>query len=392
MKLSQCKKQHLKTRLYFPLKMDDCVLRYMNLKVFIGFLLCVCLVVQPIGVFAFETDQYNLPPEPLADIGSEVTEYALEGVQKAFEKLNKEITTREDCLKDKLGTENCDSAEKNTERLKYLRSEKGIAKAVFQQLGSGVVPFTKAGSWMESHKFTAQPARYKTGYKKSIYLTAPFNYLTISATVNLYGTQLGTDKIAHIFQQGFDYYAIYERALAKGLSEEKAVKKAVDWGRKTEKTYFGTWVGGIYSNADLASNYAGLKFYQGLTHEVKIGKTIRPATLILKDGKWQFNKNTDMQEFLLKPLISKHLNEAYNPSKILNILGLRNYVRRVVRKQACRQWFERDPNLNKAELEATTRSLEKWHSEDYGFSYSKNFVTIANTCFENNEPIKDEQN
>ena len=126
---------------------------------------------------------------------------------------------------------------------------------------------------MESHEFAAQPGRYKTTFQQSIYLTAPFDYLTISSTVNLYGTDFGTDKIAHIFQQGYDYYKIYKRGLKKGLSEEKAIQKAVKWGRKTEATYFGTWVSGVYSNADLSANYAGLKFYLGLSREIKIGNT-----------------------------------------------------------------------------------------------------------------------
>jgi hypothetical protein len=105
----------------------------------------------------------------------------------------------------------------------------------------------------------------------------------------------------------------------------------------------------------------------------------------LKDGIWEINESVAMREVLLKPFISKHLNEAYNPSKIFNIFGFRKYVRRVVRKQSCGQWFERFPDLDKDELEATTKSLELWHGEDYGFSFSKNFVTIANTCFDDNK-------
>ena len=245
---------------------------------------------------------------------------------------------------------------------------------------------------MESHKFKAQPASYKTKFRDSIFLTAPFNYLTISKTVNIYGTQFGTDKIAHMFQQGYDYYVIRKRALAKGLTEEKAIKKAVNFGKRTENTYFGIWVSAIYSNADLAANYAGLKFYEGLTHEVMIGDKIRPAIVILKDGKWALNESADLPEILIKPFISKHLNEAYNPSKIFNILGFRSYIRRVVRKRACKQWFARDTDLNKAELEATTKSLELWYGEDYGFSYSKKFVTIANTCFDEKDKVANDSN
>ncbi len=198
----------------------------------------------------------------------------------------------------------------------------------------------------------------------------------------MFGSEFGTDKMAHFFEQGYEYYEIYKRGLEKGLTEDEAIQKAVKWGRKTEKTYYGTLVSGVYSNADLYSNYAGLKFYLGLTKEIKIGNTLRPQILILKNGFWTYNEKIDSREILLKPFISRHLNEAYNPSKYFNVLGFRSYIRRVVRKQSCGQWFKRFPNLDKAELEATTKSLELWNGEDYGFTPSEKFITIANTCFD----------
>ena len=344
--------------------------------------LCVVLLMQPVGVFAFETDQYNLPPQPLADIGDEVSEYTEENLRKAVNKINAEISIRQSCLENKsvkTGEVKCSSADEERTRLEYLRSENAIARGIYNQLGSGIIPFTKSGSWMESHQFIAQPARYKTGYRKSIFLVFPSNYLTISSTVNIYGTQFGIDKIAHFFQQGYDYYKIYNRALAKGLTPEKAAEKAVRWGQKTERTFYGTLVSGVYSNADLFANYVGMKFYQGLTRPVKIGDKMKPAVLLLKDGIWTLGESTDLQTFLIKPFISNHLNEALNPSMFIK--GLRSSVRRNVRKQSCQQWFKQYPNLSQADLNQTLEALKFWYGEDYGFTDSENFVTIANTCF-----------
>jgi hypothetical protein len=336
---------------------------------------------QPIAVFSFETDQYNLPTKPLADIGVEVTEYTKQNIREAVERTNKKILDIEDCQKNK----NCPITDKKLKQLAYLRSEEAISKAVFKEMGDGIIPFTKSSWWLEGHKFNEPNSRYKTGLSKSIYITAPINYLTISSTIKLYGNEFGTDKIAHIFQQGYDYLKIYQRGLNKGLTEEQAIKKAVKWGQKTEKTYFGFWVSGVYSNADLYSNYAGLKFYIGLTRDIRIGNETRPAILALTDGRWIIKENNNLDEILLKPFISKHLNEAYNPNKYFNVLEFRKVIRRMVRKQACGQWFERFPNLNKKELETTQKGLELWQGEDYGFSSSKNFITIANTCFDKNE-------
>lgn len=355
----------------------------MKFKTFVVSLVCFVLLVQPIALFSFETDQYNLPKKPLADIGLEVTDYTEKNVREAIEKVNRRIGKIQSCLDD----EACRVSNKRLKRLSKLRSDDAIAKAVFKEMGDGVIPFTKSGSWMEGHKFNEPNSRFKTRFGKSIYITAPTNYLTISSTVKLYDTEFGTDKIAHIFQQGFDYLNIYKKHLKKGLSEDDAIKKAVRWGKKTEKTYFGYWASGVYSNADLAANYAGLKFYIGLTKDIKIGDKTRPAILSRKDGLWMLNENVALQDELLKPFISKHLNEAYNPNKFFNLLKFRKVIKKVVRKRACEQWFERYPNLNKADLETTTKSLELWDGEDYGFEYSNKFITIANTCFEDKKPI-----
>ncbi|MEZ5345688.1 MAG: hypothetical protein R2681_09060 [Pyrinomonadaceae bacterium] len=354
----------------------------MKTKRLLALLVFMVLLIQPIAIFSFETDQYNLPPVPLGDIGDEVTDYSEQALVKAVDKINEKIAHLEACLVKDSKESGCDSTKETKKDLTYYRSEDAVAKEVFKKLGDGIIPFTKAGSWLESHEFKVQPARYKTGFSESIHFTAPMNYLTISPTINMYGAEFGTDKIAHLFQQGYDYYSRYRRYLKKGASDEKAVRKAIKWGQKTERTYYGTLVSAVYSNADLAANYAGLKFYQGLTHDVKIGENVRPAVLKFENGKWEMNHKAEISENLLKPFISIHFNEAYNPSKIFNIADFRTRVRHVVRDRSCKQWFERYPGLSKEKLESTTKSLELWYGEDYGFSYSRNFVTIANTCFE----------
>jgi hypothetical protein len=328
---------------------------------------------------AFETDQYNLPPAPLADIGSEVTEYTRANLQKAIDKINAEILRRQNCLENNRAKIECGSPEKERARLDFLRSEDAVIKAVYNRLGAGFIPFTKAGTWINSHRFSNLPARYTTDYQKSIYAIIPTNYLTISPTVNLYGAQFGTDKIAHFFQQGFDYYKIYKRALAQGLTADAATKKAIRWGKMTERTYFGTLVSGVYSNADMSANFVGMKFYQGLTNEIKVGNKTRPPIFVLRDGVWKFNEKADLPEILIKPFMTDHHNEALNPSKFVPVL--RSFVRRVVRKQSCNGWRKQFPNHTAADFDKIASDLRLWHGEDYGFSDSKNFITVANTCF-----------
>lgn len=345
----------------------------------------LCLALFSNLSFAFETDQFNLPPAPLADIGDEVSAYVESNLRKAVDKINAEIIERQNCLDNRREAEkttNCASASEENQKLAELRSKEIVARKVYNLLGTGIPPFTSSGSWMESHRFAHDPARYKTSYSDSIYTASPLNYLTISATVNLYGTQFGTDKIAHLFQQGYTYYKSYNRALKEGKTSSEAARKAVNWGRKTERTIYGYWVSRTFSNADLAANYAGLKFYQGLTEEISIDGKPRPAVLILKNGIWEFNKDANLPEILLKPFISNHLNEAYNPSIYLDFLGLRAAVRRSVKNHSCAQWRKTYPQLSKTDLEETFQKLRFWYGEDYGHKDSKEFVTIQNTCFD----------
>jgi hypothetical protein len=234
---------------------------------------------------------------------------------------------------------------------------------------------------MEAHRFEKQPARYKTGFRKSIFFVFPINYLTISSTVNVYGSEFGTDKIAHFFQQGYAYYKIYNRARLGGLAPETAAGKAVKWGQMTERTFYGTLVSGVYSNADLCANFVGMKFYLNLTRPVKIGNETKAAILALRDGAWTFSEKSALREFLLKPFLSDHLNEALNPSVFTSNFGLRSFVHRTVRKQSCREWLKRHPNFSEADWSEVSRALTRWHGEDYGFTESRNPVTISNVCF-----------
>jgi hypothetical protein len=349
----------------------------MNIHTFIKLFLLISLLFQ--STFAFETDQYNLPPEPLADIGDEVTDYTESIVRASVSKVNDEILHRENCLKNQ--AKDCDSLEKNTERLAYLRSDEAVAQEVAKVLGGGIVPYTNSGSWLESHQFAAQPARFKPGFRESLFVFYPTSYFELASTINMFNSQFGTDKIAHFFQEGHGYFKNFKKALKKGSTEIQATEKAVKSGQKSERGIYGTFISGVYSNGDLAADYVGMKFYQGFTDELKINNKIRPAVLKLNDGVWVFNETFAMREMLLKPFISDHLNEALNPSGFTKFMGLNSQVRKVLTRN-CPEWRVQNPDLTKADYEQQTNSLKRWNNEDYGFTEKKNFITIANTCFD----------
>lgn len=349
----------------------------------IALFLCLALLGRSLTVEAFETNQYDLSPTPLADIGDEVSVHVEQKLREAIDKINSQIAKAESRLKQDVDSKgNRDDAAAAQARLEYLRSNEAVTHAAYKALGTGIPPFSSMETWTVKHRFQNKPARYKVGFWRSLFLLSPVNSITSSATVNLYSSEFGTDKITHYFQQGYTYYKIYNRALAEGASPDEARRRAVRWGQKTENTIYGSWITGVYSNGDLFANYAGMKFYQRLTQEIRTSTVTLPAILVLKQGLWAFNDQLNLGEVLLKPLISDQLNEALNPSIFSDRLGLRWFVRRKVSKRSCAQWFKRYPGLSRAGLEEKSRTLRFWYGEDYGFTSSKHFITIANTCFD----------
>ncbi|HEY2847196.1 MAG TPA: hypothetical protein VGI80_05210 [Pyrinomonadaceae bacterium] len=426
--------------------------------------MCIsCLFVGAFPVHANETDQYNLPPKPLADIAPEVEAYVVQKIQTAIDKLNEQILAHERCLRPlpsaafgrRAGSTEiveapprkpagCGGVEQEQAKLITLRSPDAVARAVYDQLGAGNIFISDTGKWLNTHKFEHEPSRYTTSYGDSIYVSAPVDYATISPTIRVYGVEFGTDKFDHLFQQGYTYYRKYNAAKKAGKTDAEALKTVVAYGRFTENTFFGYTVSGVYSNADLAANIAGLKFYQNLANEVVLGTTTRPAIFRWADDHWQFSNWTGMcsetfldecfrggttsmtiipemvRSLLLskgEPIASPTGTQAPSPatpdassggtastpktpesqtqilrpfiSDHLNeALNPSNYlfflypvVRSVVQKRACPEWRAAYPNATRDEFTTRTAALTTWNGLDYGYKQTSRQVRLANTCF-----------
>ena len=342
------------------------------------FVLLLCISFLSAAAPAMETDQYNLPPTPLVDIGDELTQFVWDGLIEAAAKLNSEIDAHEACLTSP-ETQGCGSARAEDKKLVELRSGEALAKAIYHQLGEGTVFTSHAGEWLTSHEFLHTPASYKAAYNESIYFVRPVNYATLSPTIRVNGVEMGTDKFDHFFQQGYSYYKIYKHQLAHGKTPDAAATRSIAWGRRTEKTIYGYLVSGVFSNADLFANYAGMKFYLNLSAPVTIAGKEVPATFSVVEGKWQIGGEEPRTE-ILSPFVADQMNEALNPSSLLPLLY--PIVRTAVKKNACPKWTASFPMLTKQEMAKRTASLETWAGEDYGFSHTNHMVTLADTCFD----------
>lgn len=104
----------------------------------------------------------------------------------------------------------------------------------------------------------------------------------VGSTAKVKGVCIGADKLGHFFQQGFDY--------AVQLVGGAKASEAESTGRFGEIGVFGLSATGVFSNADLAANLAGLKFYNDLA--------TKPATFA----------------FGIASYIANDWNEQFNPS------------------------------------------------------------------------------
>lgn len=136
--------------------------------------------------------------------------------------------------------------------------------------------------WANAQPGAVQPDRKRFKYRGSG-LPDGLLFSSYEPSIRLNHLCIGTDKLGHFFQQGWEYYQI---AVLDGKGEEVA-RRYGEWlegvaaraayaddesyflrqrsGRAAGYGGFGRTTSGVISHADLAANVAGLHFYQDLT-------------------------------------------------------------------------------------------------------------------------------
>jgi hypothetical protein len=299
------------------------------------------------AAFALETDQFTLPPGPIPDIGASVS--------KEFYASLDEILAGQ---------------------TKKPLSERDIPEKLYKKLGKGLFKtdlerFIKSKDIPKEARFL--PGKYSSIYAKVI-LPIPGGLIVQAATIQMYGHQFGEDKIGHFIQQGWEYYKKYfKHEGGRGLFD--AIKNGVN----QEKTYYGTAVSGVYSNADLAANYAGFYFLLNLTRKIKIGEKELGALIVNNGETWEFSPSVNKDD-LLSPYVSAHWNEALNPSEYTFERGI---IRNAVRKR-CESWQNLlGEDFNQEYFASKMAEYASWYGQYYGVRRrDKETVSLAAECFE----------
>jgi len=215
-----------------------------------------------------------------------------------------------------------------------------------------------------------------------------------ACTVSADGKLFGTDKIIHFVHLGRIYHSKYLSARKHGVGEAEAVSQAIHLSAGSnlflsEGTLLGMYTTGIWSNADLAANYAGFKFYRNLTEEVRIGNRVMPPMLVKEEAYWRLNDQVQPDSDFFTAFITPHWNEALNPNVYNAVTGKR--VRGMVRARCvdALEWYrdERGRPLKHQEFVEIEDELSTFYGEQYGYRIDASHeISIAATCFDEAQP------
>ena len=295
---------------------------------------------------ASETDQYTPPPAPLVDIGPFISQTFYQSLQTVIQ---------------------------NAPPGANIQT---IRHGFFNSWARGI-PYTKLELWMARSKSLPKGAVFKMPQKNSIYKgfighPTPGSLFVLAPTINMYGVYFGTDKLGHLVQQGYGSLMTYQKGLAHGLTPAQAQENVVQRNVEQERTYFGTWLDGVYSNGDLAGDFAGLKFYRNFEEPVQIGGKIVPPILVQVEDRWKINPSLNPAD-MMRPFISDHLNEMLNPSLyIYSQTRLRKAIqdRQEVLERA-KSYYPLQPS----------EDVSLWRGENYGHNQGKGHAfPLAEVC------------
>jgi ankyrin repeat protein len=334
---------------------------------------------------AHETDQYSVPiGREFADLRFYFSEDIFERLQAAVTKTNARIQAS---LRD--GTP--------TDATQRLQSAETMAAALYAQfppvinhvetldlrLSSAAVQRRYSGLIVRYHA----PAWIYNHWALMLDITKPARFMRCP-TIMIDGTYLGTDKFVHFIHMGYIYFGAFQNAIERGLSEQEAMGEVLEVGAGShplsESGILGVLSTGVFSNADLAADYCGLKFFRNLTEAVRLRGEMRPPMLVRDGELWRLNDHVRPEADFMSPFVSSHWDEVLNPS--VYYLGIGPFIAEEVRKRCddVLHWYrdERGRPLARQEFARIAHELTDYYGEEYGHDGDPNeMVTMANVCF-----------
>jgi hypothetical protein len=346
-------------------------------------LAALLLLASLASVQAHESEQYTLPAgRDFADLGPQLSRSFLAAIQDAVADTNAAIDTA------------LQGGALPAQLLK-LQSADQVAGQVWIRIFNTYPTNELLDLGLISPATQARYPGLVTMYRpvESIYddpllmldISKPVRAFFRAGTVSAGGVLFGTDKIIHFINVGRIYHVRYLEAVERGLSEQDASLDAVQATARnpflSEDGFLGMYTTGIHSNADLAADYAGLKFYRNLTEPVRIGRTLRPP-MLQRDGPY-WRVGVADPDTVFSAFVSPHWNEVLNPNTYLAYVGQR--VRTIIgtRCDDVADWYRdgRGQAHGAAWFAARQSELSTYFGEPYGHELeADDAVSVANIC------------
>lgn len=257
------------------------------------------------GARAAETDSFTVRQEPVPEVTDMVNRRTNELLDEAIAQANAEVGLPLG-LDRLIGADGCDRGR--------------LYAAVNDRMGGPLV------GTLEQYANTTAPHR-RLSRGESIYrafrvFEAPSlggEVGRLAAVVNLDGHLIGADKLGHFFSQGYAYFD-------KAHLQKAGLGAALEYGERSERTYYGALLTGVYSYADLAANFNGMRFWIHLLgeHPDPLGEPTDMPYVSCFRQQWVRNRPFDWRDY-----VDAAWDEAVNCNRFRNPM-LADKVRQAV--------------------------------------------------------------
>jgi len=337
---------------------------------------CIVLgfVLSVAAAKADETDQYNLPLDlRMADIGDYLDAVHCRAVEAAVRKLND-------------GVRFARSLDGEADRAAALARlhDPGVVTATVNEafrdvLSERILVGEGLTSTAIERAYPGKPVVHSADrwlYRGTHFWVDPrqFDMLIRAGTVRAYGVYFGVDKLVHFHQMGAEYYGAYRARMREGMGSKPAMQRVArtyaSGNLFAETMFLGLFASSVYSNADLAANYAGMKFCINITEPVVLKGRERPPILVRSGDFWRVNTHVRPESGWFGVFVTDHWNEALNPNwwgwdirgsmreKVLaRARHIRGFYTTVDHRPDTRHYFD-----------ALAHELATFEGEDYGHS------------------------
>lgn len=247
---------------------------------------------MPLTVWSLETDQYMMWDKDINDISNYLNAFINKRTWKTIDEINHLPQQERKHL-------SCEDVHKRI--LQAYNENKGldfiseVERLIYDDPTLARYPPQQTGKIATVNQSI---------YKKS----KLFKLKMFGINIKVNGVYFGVDKMDHLIRTGYSYFKTYKKHRKKGETEQQAEIAAIEKGILQERTYYGFWVSGVFSYADLEANYQGLRFHRNFCESDK------PYLFQRSNGSWGFARSIDLKDY-----ITPWFDESYNTSAYLSL-------------------------------------------------------------------------